>query len=418
MESRAAEERHYREWYEHNRSSTDRLSAIVSTTFACNLDCTYCCQSDVLDGTTIKPEVALATAEWFAHRALEIGARELHIDFVGGEPLLHPQRIDLIVERLREILGERVRLTFGLITNGMFMTRELVERWKPLGLTWAQVTLDGDETTHSHTRRSKKKGEDSFALIFANVVAAAPLIKVTVSGNYQTDTVSGFVPLLGKLRDAGFPQDGRVHFSPALAALGAPSDAASGACTWSGSSPELMIALSDEVRRHGFDPGDLGVVGPCGFHQRHYYAVDPQGHIYKCPGFLGKPEWAIGHVQTGLGPRYERLANINPQRLCGSCAHRPECGGGCVAAAWIAAGRVEGVNCEIGYYERHRDDIVKRKYALATHEGDPVTALADFPAWAYGTSGTTGTSSPPPPSFERDLVQIRPRSHSTLRSAG
>src|SRR5262245_18785924 len=85
VDDRQVEERAYRAWYEARRSRTDEMSAIVSVTFACNLDCTYCCQSDVLDGTTMKEQVADDTARWLAERALEIGARRLRLTLVGGE---------------------------------------------------------------------------------------------------------------------------------------------------------------------------------------------------------------------------------------------------------------------------------------------------------------------------------------------
>src|SRR5262249_51794850 len=148
VESRAAEEASYRAWHETYRSSTHRLEAIVSITFACNFDCTYCCQSDVLNGRMMKADTGAATAEWLANRALEIGAKELQLAFVGGEPLLHPHRIEQIVADVRRLAPD-IKLSFMLITNGVFLTRELVTRWKPLGLRYAQVTLDGDKSTHS-----------------------------------------------------------------------------------------------------------------------------------------------------------------------------------------------------------------------------------------------------------------------------
>jgi uncharacterized protein len=377
VESRSAEEREFRAWFEKQRSSPDRLSVILSTTFACNFDCTYCCQADVLDGRTMKAPLGEATARWLALRAREIGSKALHIDFVGGEPLLHPERIDQIVADIRALAPE-LAITFSLITNGLFLTDELVDRWVPLGLVHAQVTLDGDETTHGHTRRSKKKGEDTFAPVFENLVRASHKISVTVNGNYQLDTVHGFVPLIHKLRDAGLKPGSRMRFTPALTGLGAPSDAASGSCLWSGSNPELMLPLAAEIWKNGFDNGDPVSIGPCAFHEKHHYAIDPEGHIYKCPGFLGKTEWAIGHVTTGLTSRYERLANVNPQRGCGSCAHRPSCAGGCVAAAWVESGRVEGVNCEIGFFETYGPELVQRKFALAT-AANPVEAVERFP---------------------------------------
>ncbi len=378
VESRAAEERAFRDWLERRRSDATKLSATVSITFACNFDCTYCCQADVLDGRMMKAATGAATATWLAKRALEIGARVVRLNFVGGEPLLHPDRVDQIVSDVRDKTAhEGIRVEFHLITNGYFLSPELVEKWVPLGLVSAQVTLDGDETTHSLTRVSKK-AEDTFPRIFANVVAASSRIRVNVNGNYQENTVHGFAPLLTKLREAGLRKGSSIFFSPALAALGAHTESGYGACHWSGSHPELIIAFGDEIRRNGFNPGDIGAIGPCSFHFRHDYAIDPDGHLYKCPGFLGKTDWAIGNVTTGLTARYDGLANINPQRMCGDCGHRPECGGGCVAAVWIAQGRTEGVNCEIDFYDRHGEALIKRRYAVAVSE-TPEAALALFP---------------------------------------
>ena len=287
VESRSVEERAYRDHLKGWRTSTERLDCIVSTSLACNFDCTYCCQADVLDGKTMSLQTAAATAEWLAGRALEIGARLVNLSFMGGEPLLHPQRIRHIVEGIRaRVDAAGVRVQFGLITNGVFMTRALVEEWKPLGLAWAQVTLDGDETTHSITRRSKRKGEDTFATIFKNVVDACELIDVRMNGNYTSETVHGFVPLLEKLVAAGFKKGSRVHFSPALQTLGTPPEAGLGGCNYGGAHPEWLLPLADAIRRAGYDPGDDSRIGPCAFHRRHSYSLDSDGHIYVCPGFV------------------------------------------------------------------------------------------------------------------------------------
>lgn len=383
VESRAVEEQAYRAHLNAWRGSTDRLDCIVSTTLACNLDCTYCYQSDVLDGRTMSAETGRRSAVWLADRALEIGAKHIDLAFIGGEPLLHPHRITQIVQDIRaRTAAAGVRVSFNLITNGVFLTRKLVEEWVPLGLTMAKVTMDGDETTHSTTRRSKKKAEDSYATIFKNVVEASQLIRIYLNGNYTPDTIPGFVPLIQKLAAAGFKKGSQVHFSPALQAMGAPPEGGLGGCNFTSSHPEYLIPLADAVRRAGYAPIDDTFIGPCALHRRHSYSIDPEGHLYKCPGFIGKPEWAVGHVENGLTPRYERLANINPQRHCGSCAHRPECAGGCLAAEWMDAGRMEGVNCEIGFYENHGDDFIKRKFLLATSDSveEALSQLPDPPA--------------------------------------
>src|SRR5215471_2081093 len=73
VESRGKEEAAYRARHEGLRASTTMLECIVSTTLACNLDCTYCCQADVLDGKTMSAQTGQDTARWLAARALEIG---------------------------------------------------------------------------------------------------------------------------------------------------------------------------------------------------------------------------------------------------------------------------------------------------------------------------------------------------------
>lgn len=379
VESRSVEERAFRDHLNGWRTSTERLDCFVSTSLSCNLDCTYCCQADVLDGKTLSPPTAAATAEWLAGRALEIGAKVINISFVGGEPLLQRNRIRQIAELIRERLaGSGIQLVFGLITNGVFMTRALVQEFVPLGLSWAQVTLDGDQTTHSITRRSKKKHEDSFATIYKNVIESSDLINIRINGNYTAETIHGFVPLLEKLAASGFKKGSRVHFSPALQVLGAPPEAGLGGCNYGSAHPEWLLPLADEIRRHGYEPMNDANAGPCAFHRRHSYSIDSDGNIYVCPGFLGKPEWAAGHVTTGLSARYDRISNYNPQRACGSCAQRPDCSGGCVAAEWMKTGRMEGVDCDVEYFDKYRPEFIKRRFLIESSDSIE-EALSRFP---------------------------------------
>ncbi len=378
VESRKDEEQEFRAWFE-SRRSRRALEAILSINLACNFDCPYCCQAEVMSGKVMSPEHADATAAWLAAHAREHELDTVSLVFCGGEPLLHPDRIKRIASQVRdELEGTGTTVELALITNGYFLTEEMVSELLPLGLAHAQVTLDGDETTHSLTRVSKK-GEDTFGRIFENVQRASRRIRVTINGNYQDDTVHGFAPLIHKLRDAELASEAQLLFSPALTVLDAPEGSASGACTRSGSDTSLEIALRDEIWRNGFQTSLPHLIGPCSFFAHHAFAVDPDGIIFKCPGFLGHSEWGIGHVTSGLTGRYQSLINQNPQRLCGDCEHRPNCAGGCVAAQWTQLGRPEGVNCEKPYLDRMKDESIARGYLFATEDSreDALAALPD-----------------------------------------
>jgi uncharacterized protein len=379
VSSLEAEEAEFRTWFERRRSHGS-LDVIVGVNLACNFDCPYCCQAEVMDGSVMKPATCDAVADWMARRAIEQNLPRIYLMFVGGEPLLHPDRIERIIHGIRERTGGRgIGIEIGLITNGWFLDGPMLDRLIPLGLSHAQVTLDGDETTHSHTRVSKK-GVDTFRRVFDNLLTASRRIRITVNGNYQDDTLHGFAPLLEKLAAAGLPPRSSVSFSPALDALSAREGSGSGACNWAGSDTSLQVAFHDRILSLGYTANRLDRIGPCELHDRDSFAIDPDGRLFKCPGFLGHPDWAIGHATTGLDQRYHELLQATPVTTpCGGCSHRPNCGGGCVAAEWIKAGATGGVNCERGYFERIQRDATIRNFLLASSDSF-ADAMAGFPA--------------------------------------
>ncbi|HTE49789.1 MAG TPA: radical SAM protein [Kofleriaceae bacterium] len=380
VESREAEEAEFLAWFEKRRSRKQQLEALVSINLACNFECTYCSQDGILDGTVMKTEVVDRTADWLAERALSAGVGGIHLAFCGGEPLLHPDRIARMASRIRDrIAPAGLGLTFMAITNGYFLTGAVLDLLVPLGLVEVQVTIDGDQSTHSLTRVSKK-GEDTFARVFGNAMDASKRIGVYVNGNYTPETSKGFMPLVGQLADAGLPAGSHVRFTPAMEGLSSPDWAGGGGmCTWSEADTSLHVAMQDEILRRGFHANPINVVGPCEFHDHHSFAIDPEGIIYKCPGFLGHPEWGIGHVTTGLQQdRYDHLLRATPQTSCTGCGHRPNCGGGCLASEWLKSGVAEGVNCDKPYFERVAEEAVVRQFLIATHERMS-EAVAAFP---------------------------------------
>ncbi len=402
VESRSTEEAEFRAWFERKRSKPV-MEVTLGINLACNFDCPYCSQAKVLDGTVMTEQTADQTASWLADRAIAANVSALNICFVGGEPLLHPGRIERIARGLGPRLAETgIAFAFMLTTNGYFLDEAMLDRLCPLGLRGAQITLDGDQTTHAKTRVSKK-GEDTFARVFAHAIAASRRIDVTINGNYQSDTVSGFEPLIAELSRAGLPPSSRVRFTPALQGLGSVEGAGSGSCTFSRSDMSRQIGFNDALMRAGFEPIQLASVGPCEFHDRHAFAIDPDGTIYKCPGFLGHRSWGIGDVESGLTRRYDQMLSINPQRECGGCGHRPNCAGGCVAAQWIALGRPEGVNCEHAYLESVTPAAVTRAFLLATSDSREA-ALDKFPP---STAGKQLDKFPPSTAGKQDDAGAR-----------
>jgi uncharacterized protein len=365
------------------RKNTRHLSVVVSTSLACNFGCPYCVQGQVMSGKTMSFETVHNTGRWIVERARKVGVESIDLSFLGGEPLLHPHIIEGVVRQVSRYAREAgVELTFDVVTNGFFLTRAMAERLKALGCRSAKVTLDGDETTHDRTR-PQKGGKSSFATIWNNLREAAPVLPIVLNGNFTAETLSGFRPLLQKLRAAGFDRRmiPRISFTPALGALMAPPE--STVCRSSRLSeswPEEIGAMAEAIEAAGYqNVGDGTSVGPCGFHNAQHFGIDPEGYVYKCSGFLGLPQFAIGRVtepEAELGPLYQRALSPVLLAECGDCANRPSCAGACVASAWIAAGGPGDVQCDKPYFQTVAVDAIKRRWRKEQQQIDANQAAA------------------------------------------
>ncbi|HTS50769.1 MAG TPA: radical SAM protein, partial [Bryobacteraceae bacterium] len=95
----------------------------------CNLDCTYCNEYDRVSDP-VPLEVMLARID----RLGELGATIVTLS--GGEPTLHPG-LEAIIGRIRE----RGAIA-TLITNGLLLTPERIQRWNQAGLDYLQISID------------------------------------------------------------------------------------------------------------------------------------------------------------------------------------------------------------------------------------------------------------------------------------
>lgn len=135
------------------------LYLFLEITRQCNLSCLHC-GSDCRAGTD--PE--LSTDSWiriidYIHE--RFGSRVTPV-ITGGEPLIHP---DLF--RIAGKLGS-LGMRWGMVTNGMLLTRDILERLGQHGLVSMTVSLDGMTAGHEKLRNrtgSWKKAVEAAAIL-------------------------------------------------------------------------------------------------------------------------------------------------------------------------------------------------------------------------------------------------------------
>jgi len=116
----------------------------------------------------MRPEIVTGIKNWLSTRSPEL--QSLYISWFGGEPLL---ALDLILEinkHAQQLIGCHTLLfKSGITTNGWLLNKSCFHQLIGSGVTDYQITLDGPELTHDHTRR-KANGFGTFAVIYDNLM--------------------------------------------------------------------------------------------------------------------------------------------------------------------------------------------------------------------------------------------------------
>jgi uncharacterized protein len=404
VDSRDADRRALDAYFDTIRHDRSQLRLTVLTTLQCNFACGYCFQGDHGDHNRHAHKMSLETAaEVVAHAERQLDTvrpERLSLMFFGGEPLLNLPVVYYLAEHVHAAATSRgVPLTISMVTNGLLLTPEVVDRLLPYGFTGAKITLDGDKAAHDR-KRPLRGGQGTFDRIIANVRAVAGKCAISIGGNFDADNADSYPALLDFLAAQEFaPRLAKVNFkpvvggavpnpsggAPAAAVAPAPAPAArpsringiipltavaadgaplggtcmtvAGAGGMKAASPcdschfvdETMGFLREETKKRGFPTMDGVHMGPCEIHRQHAHTIGPDGALYACPGFTGEPTFATGHITAARTPVQAKAAatfdRIGAWRQCGDCSFIPVCAGGCSVASHTELGDLDTPAC-------------------------------------------------------------------------
>ena len=365
------------------REDTEQLRVTVLTTLQCNFACDYCFQGDHGDYNKHADKMSLddsaRLATWIEGRLDELHPKRLTITFFGGEPLLNIPVIYDQAERAKKACDQRgIQLSLGIITNGLLLTEELVDRLLPYGLAYVKVTLDGDRDTHN-VMRPLRGGQGTFDRIVGNIRKVASKVRIAVGGNFDAGSVESFPALLDFLKEQDFADKiVKVAFKPVIrersvalkgiipltvvtdkplagTCMTAAGAGGSSICDTCSFVDEQMSHLREETKKAGFATVDGVHMGPCEIHKKHAYTVGPTGSLYACPGFTGDKGLSTGHIDerkdSWLMSTAERFEHLAAWHNCGDCAFIPVCAGGCSVASHTELGDMNTPTCHKPAFE-------------------------------------------------------------------
>lgn len=130
----------------------NRLLMQFHITGRCNLRCKHCYRTEgnvePLSTQDIKEVITQFLQLQKAYNSLHGIQKKAHINITGGEPLIRED----IAEILRFIGAHSQYISYGILSNGSFLDEGLIGVLKETGVSFVQLSLDGDQETHDSLR--------------------------------------------------------------------------------------------------------------------------------------------------------------------------------------------------------------------------------------------------------------------------
>ncbi len=361
------------------------VSAIMLVTTACNLACPGCFAGGGdygLGQGNMSSQVVQATLDYLTRQIRRLyvedaypGGSNLGLHFFGGEPFI-------VFDRLREAvlsatkaagalsaeLGRAIRPDFFVTTNGTLMTAERVEFLREHGVA-VLVSVDGpghdERRFYRSGRGSLSKALAAFQMLreagvtvrLNTVVLAEDIDRYGEVLEWFRSEVYGHVPSLSAYHTFSFEREG-----PGMPV---------GACGSSYALRDIDKYVEDlkQFRGLGYQLYEIqlrrklrsgGTFYKCSTGVKRI-AVDPQGRVYPCQGFID-PQMSLGSV---LDPDFDHrltpvsralaarnIATLHPCRDCvfsALCPHNVDC----AARSHYTLGGIEVIDvggmCRVGY---------------------------------------------------------------------
>ena len=332
----------------------------------CNLACRYCFAKE---GEYNQSKRELMSYE-VGKRALDFlvensGSRHnLEVDFFGGEPLMNFDVIKALVKYGRSIEEEKnKKFRFTLTTNGVLLNDEILD-FANKEMSNLVLSIDGRKEIHDKMRpfRGGQGSYDKIVDKFKHAADSRDQMNYYVRGTFTRNNLD-FSEDVKHLADLGFEQ---ISVEPVVA------ESTEEYAIREEDIPFILdqydkLALDLLERKKNGKPVNFFhfmidlTGGPCVAKRlsgcgsgTEYLSVTPTGDIYPCHQFVGKDEFKLGDVYTGITNREVqnefKLCNVYAKDKCRDCFAKFYCSGGCAANSYNFSGDINGaydIGCEL-----------------------------------------------------------------------
>lgn len=333
----------------------------------CNLRCKYCFASTGDFGMgrrmTMDPDVAKKAIDFVVERSGS--RRNIEVDFFGGEPLMAFDTVKKTVEYARSIEKEKnKKFRFTITTNGILLNDESIDYINE-NMDNCVLSLDGRREVNDEMRPTPN-GCGSYDVIvpkFKKLVSQRGKDRdYYVRGTFTSKNLDFSNDVLS-IADEGFDQ---LSVEPVTSEPGTGYDLSEKDLPRIAEEYEKLVDIMQKRRKEGKGFNFFHFMvdlqqGPCVIKRLRgcgagyeYVAVSPDGDIYPCHQFVGRPEFKLGSIFDGsfdmdISEKFSSL-NVCSRPKCRDCWAKFYCSGGCAAANYNMNGNLEDpyeMGCEL-----------------------------------------------------------------------
>ena len=311
------------------RYSNRSLQLTIAPTLACNFACPYCFEKN--KGTQVMSNQTIRELISFVENRSQ-GVRRLDVAWYGGEPLLQIDVIETVSSKLQEIIPPDCVYASSIITNGYFLTKQVVEILQKSKVSMAQVTLDGSRKNHD-SRRTLIDGSPTYDYILDNIANAADLIDIVIRANIDQDNVSEMKELLFNLKNRGLNKKVGIYLA-LTDDIDGDTCIDSCHCISARDFSDSEISFYEEAIRMGFAVNMFSGTARsiCSAVSVNSFLIGPNGDICNCWDDIGVKDSVSGHVSKGFeltSNAVKWLGYLPDNEKCKTCNVFPLCMGGC-----------------------------------------------------------------------------------------
>lgn len=342
------------------------LNMIVELTNACNLRCKYCFEnhqtekriSSVMNKDVLKKSIDFLLKD----------RTNAHLTFFGGEPLLCKELIEFGIKYGNEMARKmRTYISYSIVTNGTELDDDIIFLLNTNDVNIV-YSFDGNEFSQNKYRPFFS-GDKSYDVVLKNLKKLLKSRKderyghLIVRPTITSDTIELLVDIYNELIKIGCKE---ISFS--LVSAENFKDYAIKSTDLDklreAYKKMLNIYYYELLGNYSYNKFFESILEriesnsinkefcDCG---KRYIAIDVNGNVYPCEGFIGVKEFMMGDVISGMfNDNWVKPKCVDENVECKKCWARYLCGGSCYHEAWMRTGMVDG-----------RDKLVCETYRIA-----------------------------------------------------